>query len=251
MSIAVITGASSGLGMKFADHIAALFPEVDELWLTARRADRLEAYAADAGLKAVPLPLDLTDERDVNALARRLHERDSEVALLINCAGCGYLGDVAELDRTLMERCIDLNVRALTSVTAAVLPYMADGGRIVNVSSIASFCPNPRMTVYASTKAYVTSFSLGLRDELRERHINVTAVCPGPMDTEFLDVGNIKGNSPMFASLPYCDPDKVARGALKAARAGRAVYTPTAFYKFYRFAAKIVPHSLLVKMVRT
>ncbi len=251
MSIAIITGASSGLGRKFADHIREFFPAVDELWLTARRADRLEAYAADAKLKTVPLPLDLTNERDIGALAQQLRERDADVALLVNCAGCGYLGDVAELDETLMARCIDLNVRGLTAVTAAVLPYMPDGARIVNVSSIASFCPNPRMTVYVSTKAYVTSFSLGLRDELRARHINVTAVCPGPMDTEFLTVGKIAGNSEMFKSLPFCDPDKVARGTLKAAKAGRAVYTPTAFYKLYRLVAKIVPHSLLVKMVRT
>ena len=108
------------------------------------------------------------------------------------------------------------------------------------------------MTVYCSTKAYVLSFTKSLRFELRGTGINVCAVCPGPMATEFLDVAGISGGkSKTFETLPYCDPDKVAAGALKAASAGRNVYTPRAFFKFYRFLAKILPHSLVMRMSKT
>ena len=107
------------------------------------------------------------------------------------------------------------------------------------------------MTVYSSTKAYVSSFTVGLAEELKPKGITVTAVCPGPMKTEFLDVGNITGNSKMFATLPYCDQVRVAGGALRAARAGRTIYTPKLFYKFYRLLAKVTPVKLMVKLAKT
>ena len=145
----------------------------------------------------------------------------------------------------------DLNIRAMTLVTRAVLPYMREGAKIVNISSIASFCPNARMTVYSSTKAYVSSFSLGLREELRARKIAVTAVCSGPMDTEFLEIGGIAGNSKMFKTLPYCDPKKVAAGSYAAVKADRAFYTPRVFFKLYRFLAKLLPSTIVVKLAKT
>ena len=173
------------------------------------------------------------------------------MVLLVNNAGCGYLGNIGEVDTASQTRMIDLNLRALTAVTNITVPFMAPGGCILNVSSIASFCPNPRMTVYSSTKAYVSSFTVGLAEELRPKGLTVTAVCPGPMKTEFLDVGNITGNSKMFATLPYCDQVRVAGGALRAARAGRTIYTPKLFYKFYRLLAKVTPVKLMVKLAKT
>ena len=247
---AVLTGASSGLGMEFARTVHAVFPEIEELWLIARRADKLEEAAGKAGIPCRIVSADLTGD-GVGELRDLFDGEKPDVALLINCAGCGYLGNVAELDGELMSRCIDLNVRALTAVTRAALPYMGRGGHIINISSIASFCPNPRMTVYSASKSYVSAFSRGLGDELRGDGISVTAVCPGPMATEFLDVGGIAGNSKMFKTLPYNDAASVAEGALRAAKRGRSVYTPGAFYKFYRFIAKIVPHAILVKAART
>ena len=251
MKIAVVTGASSGLGREFALLVPSAFPDAERIWLVARRTGRLEELAKELPVPAEILTADLSDERGAEALGARLAAGKPEVAVLVNCAGCGYLGDVADSDPALNSRMIDLNVRGLTAVTRAVLPYMGRGGRIINISSIASFCPNARLTVYSSTKAYVTSFSIGLRDELRKRGINVTAVCPGPMATEFIDVGGIRGRSKMFSTLPYCDPKKVAAGAVSASKRGRAVYTPKAFYRFYRFIASIVPHPLLARQVRT
>lgn len=251
MKIAIITGASSGLGMEFSDAVKTVFPEVEELWLVARRVDRLEEYAKSSALPVKALPLDLCGDEGINSLRLALEDAKPDVSLLVNCAGCGYLGNVDELDPVLMTRSIDLNVRGLTAVTAAVLPYMKENSGIVNISSIASFCPNARMTVYSSTKAYVSSFSRGLKEELRGRGINVTAVCPGPMVTEFLDVGNIKGNSKMFAMLPYDNPKKVAVGSLKASKRGCTFYTPHPFFKFYRVLTKILPQAIMVKLCKT
>lgn len=253
MKTAVITGASSGLGAEFVRQAAEVFPEIECFWLIARRKDRLESLAAAVAgeRKAECLELDLCDAMSFSALQGKLAADRPEVVLLVNCAGCGYLGALGETSTAEQTRMVDLNVRALTAVTNLVIPYLARGGRILNVSSIAAFCANPRMTVYSATKAYVSSFTLGASEELRPSGVSVTAVCPGPMRTEFLDVGGITGNSRTFELLPYCDQVRVAGGALRAARAGRTVYTPRAFYKFYRVAAKLLPQKLMVKLTRT
>ena len=251
MKTAIITGASAGLGTEFFRQTLEVFPEIEQFWLIARRRERLEEMAAGCGRAVVCLPLDLCSDADLDALQAKLEADKPEVALLINNAGCGYLGNVGEADTALQTRMVDLNVRALTAVTSMVIPYVAKGGRILNVSSIASFCVNPRMTVYSSTKAFVSSFTLGIDEELRPRGISATAVCPGPMSTEFLDVGGIRGNSRMFAMLPYCDQARVAGGALRAARDRRTFYTPRAFFKFYRVLAKIVPAKIMVKLAKT
>ena len=108
------------------------------------------------------------------------------------------------------------------------------------------------MTVYSSTKAYVMSFTKALRYELKKRKINVTAVCPGPMSTEFLNVAGIeKGTSKTFDTLPYCDPVKTAVKGIKAAKRGKSVYTPRGFYKLYRVLAKVLPNSLLIPLAKT
>ncbi|MGN1002410.1 MAG: SDR family NAD(P)-dependent oxidoreductase [Oscillospiraceae bacterium] len=252
MKIAIITGASAGLGAEFSRQAKGAFPELECLWLIARRPERLEALAAElSGVPVRTLALDLCDSASFDTLAALLAEEKPDVRLLVNNAGCGYLGNIGETELAVQTRMVDLNLRALTAVTAVTVPYIGRGGKIVNMSSIASFCPNPRMTVYSSSKAYVSSFSRGLSEELKPRGITVTAVCSGPMKTEFLDIAHISGNSKMFETLPYCDPVKVAAGAYAAARAGRAVYTPRAFFKFYRVVAKILPHALVVKMAKT
>ena len=252
MKTAIITGASSGLGREFARQLADVFPEIQCCWLIARREDRLEETAREmVGVETVCLPLDLSDPVSFTTLQEKLAAEKPEGALLINNAGSGYLGRMGETPTAVQTRMVDLNVRALTAVTNLVLPYMAEGGRILNTSSIASFCPTPRMTVYGASKAYVSSFTVGLSEELQQRGITVTAVCPGPMKTEFLDVGNIAGRSPAFELLPYCDQVRVAGGALRAARAGRTIYTPRLFYKFYRLLAKVTPVKLMVKFTKT
>ena len=252
MRTAIITGASTGLGREFVRQLADVFPEVECYWLIARRADRLQEVAESLPDKKVEcLSLDLCDTMSFMALQEKLISEQPEIALLINNAGCGYLGNIGEMDTASQTRMVDLNIRALTAVTNIVVPFMGPGSCVLNVSSIASFCPNPRMTVYSSSKAYVSAFTVGLAEELKPKGITATAVCSGPMKTEFLDLGNITGNSRTFEILPYCDQVQVAGGALRAARAGRTIYTPRLFYKTYRVLAKVLPVKLMVKFAGT
>lgn len=252
MKTAIITGASAGIGREFVRQIGDVFPEVECYWLIARRVERLEELAATLeGKTVVCLPLDLCDPMSFTTYQEKLAAEKPEVTLLVNNAGCGYLGCVGEVDTATQTRMIDLNLRALTAITNMTVPYMSAGSRILNVSSIASFCPNPRMTVYSASKAYVSAYTVGAAEELRPKGITVTAVCPGPMETEFIHVGGIKGNSKTFDILPYCDQVKVAGGALRAAKAGRTIYTPKVFYKFYRVLAKVLPVKLMVKFAGT
>jgi hypothetical protein len=249
---AIVTGASSGLGREFVRQLKAVFPEVECCWLIARRADRLEAAAADLpGVQVERMSMDLCDTMSFMVLQEKLTAERPEVVLLVNNAGCGYLGNLGEVDTASQTRMIDLNLRAMTAVTNMTVPYIIPGGAVLNVSSIASFCPNPRMTVYSASKAYVSAFTVGLAEELKPRGVTATAVCPGPMRTEFLDVAHISGRSRTFETLPYCDQVQVAGGALRAAKAGRTIYTPKLFYKFYRFVAKVTPVKLMVKLTRT
>ena len=143
---------------------------------------------------------------------------------------------------------IDLNCRALVGMTRLCLPYMLDDSLVINISSIAAFVPTPRMSVYGATKSFVLSLSRALRNELSPRGIHVTAVCPGPMDTDFWEVANVpEGRSRLIDALPRVDAKAVAVGSLRAAKRGKAVYTKGLFYKFYRLLAKILPHSLLIQ----
>lgn len=251
MKTAIITGASAGLGVQYAKQLHQVFPDIQKVWLIARRQERLEALAAElTEFESVVFPLDLCKDESITALAQRLAAEQPEVALLINNAGCGFLGNIGDGDWQRQTAMVDLNVRAFTAVVHVVLPYMKSGSRILNTSSIASFCANPKLNTYSASKAYVSSFTRGLAFELRGTGITATAVCPGPMATEFITLGGIVGNSPSFEALPYCEPQKVTLGALKAAKKGKTFYTPTAFYKFYRVVAKLLPHSIVVHMAK-
>ena len=251
MKIAIITGASAGLGKEFLKAAPGYFPEIDEYWLIARRQDRLEEAAKLVHKQCRIFPMDLTETDSYRRLEAELKKLNPTVALLVNNSGCGFLGNVGEGELENQLKMVDLNLRGLTAVTHVTMPYMAKGSRIINVSSIASFCPNPRMTVYSAGKAYVTAFSYGISEECAARGITVTAVCPGPMDTEFIYLGEIKGNSKTFETLPYCDPVKVVHGSYKAALAGKRCYTPKAFYKLYKVLAKFLPIGITLKMAKT
>ena len=165
MKTAIITGASAGMGRYFARHALQIFPEIECFWLIARREGRLKELAEELGdKKVVCMSLDLCDEQSFDALEEKLRDDKPEIALLINNAGGGYLGNVGETPVDWQTRMTKLNVTALTAVTSLCVPYMARGAHIVNVSSIASFCPNPRMTVYSATKSYVSAFTRGIRE---------------------------------------------------------------------------------------
>ncbi|MBQ7604747.1 MAG: SDR family NAD(P)-dependent oxidoreductase [Clostridia bacterium] len=249
--IAIVTGASSGLGFEFIKHMAGS-GKYDEIWAVARRSERLSALRSQFGNVIVPVTADLTTDSGMSAVTGRLTAESPDLIALVNNAGFGTIGDVAESDPMTQGRIVSLNCEALTVLTAFALKYMKKGAFVLNVCSIAAFAPNPRMATYCSTKAYVLSFTRALRFELKKQGINACAVCPGPMETEFLPVAGIeKGTSKTFDTLPRCNPDKVAKNGLRAAEKGRGVYTPRTFFKFYRFVAKVLPHGLVMHMSKT
>ncbi len=243
-NIAIITGASSGFGKSLALQLGNYF-SVDEIWLVARRKEKLSETAEELKIPAKILTLDVTKNDDLKELTTLLATEKPNVKAFINNAGLGYYGDFSEMSEDKLERMIKVNVLALTKLTRLVLPYVGEGGRILNVSSIASFVPNAYMSVYSSTKAYVTSFSRALNYELKNKKIKCTIVCPGPMLTEFEKVGEV--TSRRFMRLPFCKVDKVAKGALKSLKKGKFIYTNRFVYKFYRLLAKILPTSWLMK----
>ncbi len=252
MKIAVITGASSGLGEQFALEVDRNRAEIDEIWLIARREDRLQALSQKLSKNTKILAIDITDNTELESYSQLLKQCNADVKLLINNAGFGRLGDFYDISAQDNGAMVRLNCEALTVMTAVTLPFMNENSEIINSCSIASFAPNTRMAVYSSTKAYVMSFSRALRSELKARKINVLAACPGPMDTEFLSLAGIsKGKSRTFDTLPRVKPDVMAKKSLVASSKNKAVYTNRVFYKFYRILAKILPHSLVMKMAGT
>ena len=251
MKIAIITGASSGLGREMAKRIGKYYPDVEEIWLIARRRERLEKLRdVLPGVVCRVMPLDITKEEDQEQYAATLQKEWPEVRLLVNNAGYGVLGDFATADLQRQLGMVDLNIRALTAMTHLTLKFMGRGSRMINISSIASFVPNARMAVYSATKYYVRAFSRSLGLELKNRGITVTAVCPGPMTTEFEAVAGIHHNSKVFEWLPRVPASKVADGALRHAAQGRPVYTPGAFYKFYRVISAFLPDTLLMRTAK-
>lgn len=252
MKTAIITGASSGLGRELAKRIKRAFPQVEEIWLVARRKERLTALAGElADVKCEILALDVASGAGIAGYQKALTDRQPDVVLLINSAGYGMLGDFDASEMSEQLGMIDVNVRAMTAVTRLTLDYMKRGARIVNISSIASFVPNARMAVYSATKYYVHAFSRALGMELLPRGIFVTAVCPGPMSTEFMAVGRITGNSTTFRVLPRVGTGRVARGALRAAKCRLPVFTPGLFYKVYRILSALVPNTIMMWLART
>ncbi len=250
MNIAIVTGASSGLGLEYIKLLDKR--NYDELWLIARREQRLKEIAEICKTECRVIPLDMVEERSHEKLAEILKEVKPNIKMLVNNAGFGKLGYFEDIDDISTAGMVRLNCEALTAFTHTAIPYMSKGSEIINISSIASFVPNARMAVYSSTKAYVTSFSRALRYELKRKKINVLAVCPGPMDTEFLPVANIeKGSSHTFDTLPRVSPETIAKKSLIASGKGRAVYTGRIFYKFYRLLSRIIPHKILMKLAAT
>ncbi len=249
MNIAVITGASSGLGVEFVKSVYNSRVDLDEIWIIARRKDRLDALQSELGNSVIPVALDITDPAAVESYINLLKDKNATVKLLINNAGFGKLGNFDSLSLEHNTAMVRLNCEALTAMTSATLPFMDNCSEIINTCSIASFAPNTRMATYSSTKAYVMSLSRALRAELKPRKINVLAVCPGPMDTEFLAIANIpKGASRTFDTLPRDKAPVVAKKSLKASHKGKAVYACHPFYKFYRIVAKILPKAIVMKM---
>ena len=227
----MITGASAGIGKELACQLA---PDAHALVLVARRIERIDALKADLlrehpKLSVFTYGLDLADESATDDFLRWLNENNLRVNLLINNAGLGDHGEFEKADWAKTRRMLDVNITALTKLTHHLLPMLRsfEHAAILNVSSIASFVPIPDMAVYAATKAYVTSFSESLRAELRGTGVSVTALCPGPVETEFGKVAKRDSGgdvvAPEFFKVPV---EQVAHEALRAVAHDRARVVP-------------------------
>lgn len=247
MKTAIVTGASSGLGKEFAAEIIENYPELEEIWLIARRKERLEEIRQKYPEKKIrAIPLDLGKEESFAELKKILDENKPDIKILVSNAGIGTRGRFEDKDLKSQLDMINLNVNGCVAVTRLCLPYMKKGSFIVETGSVCSFVPNPSMAVYSGTKAFVLYFSRAIRNELKPRGINVCTLCPGNMASEMAILSEQEGKRSIVNMLPYLDMRTVARDSLKAARKGQAVFTPGAFYKFYRVVSKIFPHNLMM-----
>jgi len=241
--VALITGASAGLGVDFARQLSE---RGKRLVLVARRKDRLDALATELG-NARAIGEDLSLPGAVDRLMADLAAHGEHVELLVNNAGFGLTGRFAELDEKLQRQMIDLNCGALTELAHAVLPGMIGrkSGAILNVASTAAFQPGPGMAVYFATKAFVLSFSEALHEEVKKNGVVVSALCPGPTATEFGQVAGFKASSP--SSKLAADSESVVRAGLEGLEKGQAVVIPGPMNKATAQAHRFFPRSWVRK----
>ena len=207
------------MGREFAIQIAQFYPSIQEFWIIARRKERLEELQEKLlGRRVKILALDLGRQEDIDALKQTLEEEKPHVRILVNAAGFGMIGKVGKMKEKDCTGMVDINCRALTAVTHIVLPYITKKGQIIQMASSAAFMPQPGFAVYAASKSYVLSFSRALGCELKERDISVTAVCPGPVKTEFFDIAETYEAVRLYKKLTMAKADKVVYQALVDAK---------------------------------
>ena len=246
MQIAIITGASSGLGKVFFEKIVERYPQLDEYWVIARSENKLKELAEQHPQQKVRVvPLDLSDRRSMETFEKLLDEQKPDIRLLINNAGFDRAGLFREMKLTDIYSLMHLNVMGTTMMSRLCLPYMNKGSYQILTGSIGSFAPLPWRAVYSASKAYVRFFARALHEEERKRGVNIMLLSPGKMDTEMFHQNSTDSGN--MSIQPYLDLDQVTVKAMQKAERGCATYTPMAFYKVYRLLAKIVPSAIMVK----
>ena len=250
MKIAIITGASSGIGQEFAYQLDLLLHKIDEIWLIARRKEQLEQLSENLSHKTRILDLDLTSEQDLSSFHTLLQQTKPEIHMLINCAGFGVLGTFSTISLKEQTGMITLNCNALTEITYECLPFMKKNSRILQLASSAAFMPQAGFAVYAASKAYVLSFSRALSEELREKNIIVTAVCPGPVDTGFFEIAEKYGKTLETKKKLMIPVDQVVKQALRDSYYKKTVSVCSLPMKLFQIAAKMLPHNLLLFLAR-
>lgn len=246
--IAIVTGASSGLGREFVKLLAAR-DGISEIWAVARSKDKLQALAGEFGPKVRTFSIDLSVPANIEAFAQeQLAGAGVSVAYLVNSAGYAKLCSYADISIGQSVNMVDLNVNGVVAMCLACLPHMERGARILNIASQASFQPLPYMNIYSATKAFVRNYSRALNVEVRERGITVTAVCPGWMDTPFFDRGIIGAAKAPTRFLGMTTPEKVAARALRDADRGRDISVYSLYVKLCHLAAKLLPQRAMMRL---
>lgn len=249
MNIAIVTGASSGMGKEFVLQLPGAVA-VDEIWAIARRGGELEKLRGVSAVPVRPIVLDLCREESFATYAALLEAQKPNVRLLVNAAGFGKFGTYSRIDTEDECRMIDLNCKALLMMTRLTVPYMAPGSHILELDSLSAFQPVPYITTYAATKAFVLSYSRAMNRELRDRGIRVMAMNPGWVKTEFFDHAfqTNGGNEVQYFNYLYEAKD-VVRTGLKDLYHSRKDYSVHGLpIKFQVFLVKLLPHSLVMSV---
>lgn len=245
--IALVSGASSGMGRCMVIEIADRFPSLDEIWVTARREENLRSLAEEFPGKIRVFPGNLRRQEVIDGIASALKEEEAKVCILVNAAGFGKIGREGDISPVQTAAMIEVNCIALTALTEAVLPHLHPRCRIINFASAAAFLPQPEFAVYAATKAYVLSYSLALGKELSSRGVTVTAVCPGPVtDTEFFNIAEEKQSMADYKKAFVVSQERVVRQAVEDAFAGKTVSVCGLPMKAFQAMTKILPWDLIL-----
>ena len=245
MKIAVITGASSGIGREFVGAIDRSEP-LDEIWVIARRQERLEALVGTTRARVRPLPMDLTEMKSLGVYERLLKEERPEVRVLVNNSGFGVFGPFAERSLDQQLKIVDLNDKALVAMTYLTLPYMPRGGMIYNIASSSAFQPVPYQAIYGASKAFVMSFSRALNMELKPKGIRSMAVCPHWCKTEFFDTA-VTDDTIVYYNF-FNKPEDVVATAVRNMKKGRDVSLCGFQIKLQRLMVKLLPHALVMRI---
>lgn len=248
MNIAIVTGASSGIGREFALRISERYSP-DEIWLISRREDKLRYTAQQIKTDTRIIPLDLSKNESLEFLRKKLTESAPSVKILVNGAGFGKFGTVESQTGKDIEDMINLNVRATACITKMCLPYMLSGSAIINISSVSGFVALPYINVYSATKAFILRFSQALAKELETKNISVTAVCPYWVSSEFISVAQDSPdgdsiNNFRFIAYPYT----VVKRALKDVSRGKIVSHCGMIPAVIRTACAMLPFDLKMKI---
>ncbi|MFQ5478133.1 MAG: SDR family NAD(P)-dependent oxidoreductase [Candidatus Binatia bacterium] len=249
---ALVTGASSGIGLEFARLLAE---DGYSLVLVARREERLRELAAElggqSGVPARVIARDLAVAGAARAVFDELQSNGVEVDVLVNNAGFGFVGDFTELELRGQLDMVQVNVTALTELTHLFARTMVSRGEgaVLNVASTAAFQAGPTMAVYYATKAYVLSFSEALADELRGTGVSVTALCPGPVETGFQATAKVE-NARLFKFAGMMDARTVAKAGYAAMKKGRTIVVPGLQNWLGTQAPRVLPRAMIRALVR-
>jgi short-subunit dehydrogenase len=248
MSVAIITGASSGIGAEFARGYAG---RVDELWLVARRREKMVELGERLGVKYKVICADLSVKEGIDTLRRELEECKPTVKYLVNAAGFGDFGGFDEIPEKKVEMMIDLNVKATVLITHMVIPYMERGGRIIQLGSGSCFTPLPYFNTYSSGKVFVLHYTKSLNFEIKKYGLRATCFCPGWVETEFIGKATAAEGITRprdKAMKPMLKSKRVVRGCIKASDRGRAMYVTNWYTKLQHLLFKILPDPILTHM---
>ena len=247
MNIAIVTGASSGMGREFVLQLSQ-YVNVDEIWVIARREKALESLQSETAVPVRPISLDLCDNSSFDAYQKLLETEKPNVKLLVNAAGFGKFGDFQRVSLEDDCKMIDLNCKALVMMTRITLPYMATGSHILQLDSLSAFQPVPYITTYGASKAFVLSYTRSCNAELKPQGIRMMAMNPAWVKTEFFNHAFQTNNRVQYFNYVYEAKDVVATGLRDLYKTKKDVSIHGLPVKLQVLGVKLLPHSIVMKV---